>query len=56
MVLIVIPILVVVFLATRYGVKSGSRNIRVVSYLGIFLSVALMFLLAFALIAERIEN
>lgn len=56
MVLIVIPILIIIFLATRYGVKSDSKAIRIFSYFGIFLSIAVMFLLAFALIAERIEN
>lgn len=56
MILIVIPILIVVFLATRYGVKSDSKRIRIISYIGIFLSITLMTILAFALIAERIEN
>ncbi len=56
MVLVVIPILIIMFFATRYGVKSDSKAIRIFSYFGIFLSIALMTLLAFALIAERIQN
>lgn len=56
MILIVIPIIIIVFFATRYGIKSNTTSVRIASYFGIFLSVTLMVFLAFALVIERLEN
>ena len=54
--LIIIPVLVIVFLATRYGVKSDAKNIRIISYFGIFLSIMALTLLGFLYVLDGTGN
>ena len=52
----VILILIIFFFATRYGIKSKSKNVRIASYLGAFLAFALLTLLTVLEIARGFGN
>ena len=52
----VIFVLIVFFLATRYGFKAESKFVRLISYVGAFLAIALLTMLLVLIIGEKIQN
>ena len=51
-----ILILIVVFAATRYGFKSRSQTIRVVSYVSVFLAIAVLFYLLTVYLTQKFAD
>lgn len=51
---VILLILVVVFFSSRYGFRAASKPVRVLSYVGVFLSIALMVYLLTVYITEKL--
>jgi len=51
----IIFVVLVFFFSTRYGVKSESKSVRIFSYFGIFLSIALLVCLTFVILSGSFQ-